>query len=75
MTAKQLQKLLDSCGFSQRGAARDLGISERQMRRYCAGDATVPKVVELALLHLQNVHIGNCFNREMSIKATQGRRP
>jgi len=63
MTAKQLQKLLDSCGFSQRGAAKSMGISERQMRRYCAGDAEIPKVVELALLHLQNVYEGMEFNR------------
>jgi hypothetical protein len=42
-----------------------MGISERQMRRYCAGDAEIPKVVELALLHLQNVHNGMEFNRAM----------
>lgn len=52
MTANQLQKLLDSGDLSQRGAARDLGISERQMRRYCAGDAPVPKVIELALRYV-----------------------
>ena len=52
MTGKQLQKALDRAGMSQRGAAKELGISERQMRRYCSGDAKVPKVVELALLHL-----------------------
>lgn len=38
--------------MSQRGAAKELGISERQMRRYCAGDAKVPRLVELALLYL-----------------------
>lgn len=52
MTGKQLQKALDRAGMSQRGAAKELGISERQMRRYCSGDATVPRVVELALLYL-----------------------
>lgn len=49
MTGGQLQRLLDSAGLSQRGAARDLQISERQMRRYVAGDAEVPKVIEYAL--------------------------
>lgn len=53
MTAFQLQRLLARAGFSQRGAARELGISERQMRRYCAGEADVPRVVELALLYLE----------------------
>lgn len=49
MTAAQLQKLLDLAGLSQRGAAKDLGISERNMRRYIAGDLPVPRVVEYAL--------------------------
>lgn len=74
MTANQLKKLLDSCGFSQRGAARDLGISERQMRRYCAGDAPVPKVVELALLHLRNLHEGMVFDRNLESLKKSGLR-
>lgn len=49
MTGGQLQKLLDSAGLSQRGAAKEIEISERQMRRYIAGDAEVPKIVEYAL--------------------------
>lgn len=49
MTGGQLQKLLDRAGLSQRGAAKALGINERTMRKYVAGDAEVPKVVELAL--------------------------
>ena len=49
MTAAQLQKLLDQSGLSQRGAAKELGISERNMRRYIAGDLPVPRVVEYAL--------------------------
>lgn len=52
MTAGQLQKAIDRAGMSQRGAAKELGISERQMRRYCSGEAIVPRVVELALLYL-----------------------
>lgn len=49
MTGGQLQKLLDSAGLSQRGAAKLIGISERQMRRYIAGDAKVPKFIEYAV--------------------------
>ncbi len=49
MTGGQLQKLLDNAGLSQRGAAKAIGISERQMRRYIGGDAAVPKFIEYAL--------------------------
>jgi transcriptional regulator with XRE-family HTH domain len=52
MTAGQLQKALDRAGMSQRGAAKEMGISERQMRRYCSGEAKVPRLVELAMLYL-----------------------
>ena len=51
MTTKQLRKLLDSVGMTQRGAAMALDIHERTMRRYCAGDP-IPKVVELAMLRV-----------------------
>jgi transcriptional regulator with XRE-family HTH domain len=49
MTAAQLQKALDRAGMSQRGTAKELGISERQMRRYCSGEAKVPKLVEIVM--------------------------
>jgi hypothetical protein len=49
MNAKQLQQLLDEAGLSQRGAARQLQIDERTMRRYVAGELAVPRTVELAL--------------------------
>jgi hypothetical protein len=52
MTAGQLQRLLDRAGISQRGGAKELDISERQMRRYCAGDAKVPRVIEFAAKYL-----------------------
>lgn len=48
MTATQLRALLDKAGLSQRGAAKQLGIDERTMRRYCAGE-TMPRTVEYAL--------------------------
>lgn len=52
MTGKQLQRLLDTAEMSQRGTAKELKINERTMRRYCAGDQPVPRVVELAVKHL-----------------------
>ena len=52
MTAIQLQRLLDRAGISQRGAAKMLDINERTMRKYCAGDAAIPRTVELAVKFL-----------------------
>jgi DNA transposition AAA+ family ATPase len=49
MTPKQLQRFLDEHGLSQRGAAREIGIGERTMRSYIAGDLPVPRTVEYAL--------------------------
>lgn len=49
MTATQLKKLLDLAGLSQRGAAKELDINERTMRKYVAGEAVVPRTVEYAL--------------------------
>lgn len=49
MTGGQLQKLLDSAGLSQRGAAKEIGINERTMRKYVAGESEIPKTVEYAL--------------------------
>jgi plasmid maintenance system antidote protein VapI len=49
MTGPQLQKLLDSAGLSQRGAAKEIEINERTMRKYVAGEAKIPKTVEFAL--------------------------
>ena len=71
MTGKQLQKLLDSCGLSQRGAARTIEVNERSMRRYVASDR-VPKLVELAMLHVKNVHEGNDFNRMLATESAKG---
>jgi DNA transposition AAA+ family ATPase len=49
MTPKQLQRFLDDAGMSQRGAAHELDIGERTMRRYIAGDLPVPRAIEFAL--------------------------
>lgn len=53
-TLDRLLLLLKQGGYSQRGAARELEISERMMRYYCAGDKPVPRTVMLALEHLVN---------------------
>jgi hypothetical protein len=47
--ANAIRSLLDKLGLSQRAAAIELAIAERTMRRYCSGDADVPRVVLLAL--------------------------
>lgn len=52
MSATELQRLLERAGLSQRGAARELEINERTMRRYVAGESPVPRVVQLALERL-----------------------
>ena len=49
MTPAQLQRLLDSAELSQRRAAKEIGINERTMRKYIAGESKIPKTVELAL--------------------------
>ena len=49
MTTDQLRELLATVGLSQRGAARELGIDERTMRRYCAGKLPIPIPIQLAL--------------------------
>ena len=49
MKSDQLRRLIRSARLSVRGAAEALDMTERQLYRYLAGDAAVPRVVELAL--------------------------
>lgn len=49
MTSAQLQRLLDKMRETQVGMARKLGISDRNMRRYVAGELPIPRVIELAV--------------------------
>jgi len=51
--ADLIRQKLETLGFSQREAARQLGIDERTMRYYCAGKMPVPSAVFLALEDLQ----------------------
>jgi DNA-binding transcriptional regulator YiaG len=43
MTPAQLQTALDRIGLSQRGGARFLGVDERTMRKWIAGEARIPE--------------------------------
>jgi hypothetical protein len=47
--AQRLRAMLERAHLSQRGAAKLLGISERAMRYYVAGEQEVPQLLLLAL--------------------------
>ncbi len=51
--ANLIRHKLETLGFSQREAARQLGIDERTVRYYCAGKMPVPSAVFLALEDLK----------------------
>jgi len=40
-----LERALAKLGLSQRGGARFLGVDERTMRKWIAGDARIPEAV------------------------------
>jgi hypothetical protein len=67
-TADLLRKQLEQAGLSQRGAAKELGIDERTMRRYCSGELDVPMIVTMALRWIAIVH-----NNESVIEFTGDR--
>lgn len=73
MTAVQLQKALDRAGLSQRGTAKELGISERQMRRYCSGEAKIPKLVEVAMRAIIWELAADTINVELAKESRKGR--
>jgi hypothetical protein len=58
--ANQVRHLLAQLGLGQRAAARELEISERDMRGYCSGDK-VPRVVMLALERLVDLQRRKCL--------------
>ena len=45
MTPTDFRRTLDSLGLSQTGASRVLGVSDRHVRRWIAGDTNVPEPV------------------------------
>lgn len=57
MTPLQLSRTLKSAGLSQRGAARILGINERTMRKYVAGESVIPTAIKYALFWI--AHCGD----------------
>lgn len=46
---EHIRALIDRSGLSQRKAAARIGISERVMRYYCAGERDAPYPVQYAL--------------------------
>jgi hypothetical protein len=52
MTSQQLQRAIVDLSLTQSALATALDISDRTMRRYIAGDAPIPRVVELAIEYL-----------------------
>jgi plasmid maintenance system antidote protein VapI len=62
---KRLRALLERLELSQRAAAMQLDIDERSMRRYCAGDREIPRLVFLALERLVDMKTcAYCGERE-----------
>ena len=53
--AQQLRNLLLRANLSQRAAARELGVDERTMRYWCAGEHDPPNMAILALDHLASM--------------------
>jgi hypothetical protein len=49
MTPTELQRLLTNNKLSQVDVAKELDMSDRNIRRYISGELTVPKTVEYAL--------------------------
>jgi hypothetical protein len=47
--ADELRRLVSKAGLSQRAAARELGVDERTMRYWCAGNPPPPKMALRAL--------------------------
>jgi len=48
-----LRSLIEGAGLSQRGVARTIGISERQLRYYLVGRYPCPYIVQYAIEGLQ----------------------
>jgi transcriptional regulator with XRE-family HTH domain len=73
MTGNQLRKLIDGLGVSQAALARDIGISDRQVRRYCSGEAKIPKLVEMALRAVSWELTADVINVELAKESRKGK--
>ena len=49
MTPEELKALREALGASQAALARALGVGERQVRRWLAGDARVPPAAAILI--------------------------
>lgn len=58
MNKQDLSTAIAALGTTQTGLARMLGLGDRTVRRYVAGDASIPRVVELAVDYLVSLHRG-----------------
>jgi transcriptional regulator with XRE-family HTH domain len=52
MTREELERAIASLGLTQSSLAARLDLSPRTLRRYVAGTAPIPRVVEIAIEHL-----------------------
>lgn len=44
--------MLEKAGLTQKEAAFLIGVTDRQMRRYCSGETAVPRTVRYAVLYV-----------------------
>lgn len=57
LQSEELRRLLKALDLSQRAAAKELGVSERTMRYWCAGEEFPPMVLmALKYMLLQQAH-------------------
>lgn len=50
--ADRLRSMIERSGISQRALARALGVNERTVRRWVAGDSPIPRSAMLAAEHI-----------------------
>jgi transcriptional regulator with XRE-family HTH domain len=48
----RLRALLERSGLTQRALARELGVNERTVRRWIAGDSAIPRAAMIAAEHV-----------------------
>jgi len=49
LTGKQLQAALERLGMTQAEAAKRLGVTDRTVRRWVAGDTRIPEAVTIVV--------------------------
>jgi hypothetical protein len=56
MNKQDLSTAIAALGTTQTGLAKMLELGDRTVRRYVAGDAPIPRVVELAVIYLLQMY-------------------